>query len=95
MRSTGRVNRLLEIATVFVAVGLCIPSGEAYGQSGPELLVYQPDDDWARLPGGRPWGAPTGVEMDPDQQSLWVLERCGDYNGPGCAESDPPIKWSQ
>jgi DNA-binding beta-propeller fold protein YncE len=28
--------------------------------------------------------------MDPDQQSLWVLERCGDYNGPGCAESDLP-----
>jgi sugar lactone lactonase YvrE len=26
--------------------------------------------------------------MDPDQRSLWVLERCGDYNGPGCAESD-------
>ncbi len=95
MRSAGRMNNalvtdLVRIATVFVAVGLFMPPSEAHGQSGPELLPYHPDDDWARLPGGRAWGAPTGIEMDPDQQSLWVLERCGDYNGPGCAESDLP-----
>ena len=89
----GRMNDLLRNATVFVfAVGVCIPASEAYGQSGPVLLPYQAADDWARLPSGRTWGAPTGVEMDPDQESLWVLERCGDFNGPGCAESDlPPI----
>ncbi len=91
MRPAGRVNDFLRIATVFVlAVGVCIPSSEAYGQSGPVLHPYQGADDWARLPSGRTWGAPTGVEMDPDQESLWVLERCGDYNGPGCAESDLP-----
>lgn len=90
MRPAGRLNDFLRISIVFVAVGVGIPSGEAYGQSGPELLPYQPADDWARLPSGRTWGAPTGVEMDPDQLSLWVLERCGDYNGPGCAESDLP-----
>ncbi len=89
MRPAGRVNDFLRIATVFVvAVGVWIPSSGAYGQSGPALLPYEAADDWARLPGGRSWGAPTGVEMDPDQESLWVLERCGDFNGPGCAESD-------
>jgi len=89
MRPAGRVNDFLRIATVFVvAVGVWIPSSGAYGQSGPALLPYQAADDWAGLPGDRTWGAPTGVEMDPDQESLWVLERCGDFNGPGCAESD-------
>ena len=93
MRPAGRVNDFLGIVVVFVlAVGVCIPSSEAYGQSGPVLLPYQATDDWARLPRGRIWGAPTGVEMDPDQESVWVLERCGDFNGPGCADSEvPPI----
>ena len=91
MRPVDRVNDFLGIATVFVfAVGVWIPSSEAYGQSGPVLYTYRGADDWARLPSGRTWGAPTGVEMDPDQESLWVLERCGDYSGPGCAESDLP-----
>ncbi len=89
MRPAGRVNDFLRITTVLVvAVGVCIPSSGAYGQSGPVLLPYEAADDWAGLPGDRTWGAPTGVEMDPDQESLWVLERCGDFNGPGCAESD-------
>jgi len=90
MRTAGRVNDVLRIATVLFVVAAWIPCNDVYGQSDPELLPYEPDADWARLPGGRPWGAPTGIEMDPDRQSLWVLERCGDYNGPGCAESDLP-----
>ncbi|HIF05581.1 MAG TPA: hypothetical protein EYQ64_01125 [Gemmatimonadetes bacterium] len=95
MRPAVRVNDCFRIArvgiaSVFVAVTVFLPSSGALAQSSLELLPYEPDDDWARLPGGRPWGAPTGIEMDPDQQSLWVLERCGDYNGPGCAESDLP-----
>ncbi len=48
--------------------------------------------DWGHMPAGRSWGAPSGVKMDIDGRSLWVLERCGDFNGPGCAESDlPPV----
>ena len=63
---------------------------EAHAQSNPVIHPYQGTDEWARLPDGRIWGAPTGVEMDPDQESVWILERCGDYSGPGCAESDLP-----
>ena len=34
-------------------------------------------EDWAKLPDGRKWGAPSKVYMDPDGKNLWVAERCG------------------
>jgi DNA-binding beta-propeller fold protein YncE len=52
------------------------------------MYAYEGSSDWAKMPAGRSWGAPSGVKMDPDRMSVWILERCGDYNGPGCAESD-------
>jgi len=89
MRAGNRLIDLFGTTTVFFLT-LCVwfPASGANAQSGPVIHSYQGADDWARLPSGRSWGAPTGVEMDPDRRSLWVLERCGDYNGPGCAESD-------
>ena len=91
MRPGDGVNGMLRTTTVlFLTLFVLIPAAEAYAQSGPVIHPYGGADDWARLPDGRTWGAPTGVEMDPDQESLWVLERCGDYNGPGCSESDLP-----
>ena len=86
-------SRMLQTTIAIVlALAACvgIASSEAYAQSDPVIHPYHGADDWARLPDGRTWGAPTGVEMDPDQESLWILERCGDYAGPGCAESDLP-----
>jgi DNA-binding beta-propeller fold protein YncE len=39
---------------------------------------YRSIESWAVLPDGRPWGAPAGVDIDPDGKSIWVFERCGD-----------------
>jgi sugar lactone lactonase YvrE len=96
MRPGDRMNRMLangffRTSTVFfLAMYPWISAGEANAQSTPTVHPYEGSSDWGRLPNGRTWGAPTGVEMDPDQQTLWILERCGDYSGPGCAESDLP-----
>ena len=88
MRPTDRVNGILRIATVSVLTAFVwITSSEAYAQSSPVVRPYQGADDWAQLPDGRTWGAPAGVEMDPDQKSLWVFERCGANS---CADSDLP-----
>ena len=88
MRPVAQVNGILGIATVF-ALAACVwlTSSEAYAQSDPVVYPYQGVDDWAQLPDGRTWGAPAGVEMDPDQNSLWVFERCGTNS---CADSDLP-----
>lgn len=84
---------MLRIALALVVVSGAWPGADVLqAQSAPTVFAYDGVDDWARMPEGRSWGAPTGVKMDPDGRSLWVLERCGDYNGPGCGESDlPPV----
>ncbi len=89
-------TEVLRIATALaVGASAWLAAAETRAQSGPAIYPYEGSSDWARMPAGRTWGAPTGVKMDPDQRSLWVLERCGDYNGPGCAESDlaPVLKF--
>ena len=88
MHSDDRVNDTLRIATVLVLTAcVWITASDAYAQSDPVVHPYQGVDDWAQLPDGRTWGAPAGVEMDPDQNSLWVFERC---SANSCSGSDLP-----
>lgn len=83
-----RINSVCWITVLFI-LGTClwITPRETFAQSGPVLHPYQGVDDWAQLPDGRIWGAPAGVEIDPDLSSLWVFERCGANS---CADSDLP-----
>jgi sugar lactone lactonase YvrE len=56
----------------------------AVASAGPALLPYQGDDHWLQMPSGRTLGAPSGLALDPDGESLWVFERCG---GDSCSQS--------
>jgi DNA-binding beta-propeller fold protein YncE len=38
---------------------------------------YRSIESWAKMPGGREWGATGAVGIDPDGTSVWVAERCG------------------
>jgi sugar lactone lactonase YvrE len=81
-------------AALAIGTWACVAADDLRAQSSPRIYSYEATStiDWGTMPAGRSWGAPTGVKMDVDRRSLWVLERCGDYNGPGCAESDlPPV----
>ena len=92
MRRANQANDALrKAAALILIVGPWTATG-ADAQTDPQLFSYEElgRDDWGRLPDGRVWGAPTAVKIDVDGTSLWVLERCGDYNGPGCAVSDLP-----
>jgi len=84
--------RLTKTTFALALVHICaVPVVDsAHAQSSARTFSYEATStsDWGRMPPGRTWGAPTAVKVDPDGHSLWVLERCGDYNGPGCAESD-------
>lgn len=63
---------------------------------GPGLIGQA----WAKLPGGRGWGSPGGIEIDTDGEHLWAIVRCGDDGTPRgsqtyCDDSDldPIIKF--
>jgi len=86
-------NRAVNVACVLVISAFTLAaSNRADAQASPEVFSYEETGmEWGRLPDGRTWGAPS-PKIDPDGRSLWVIERCGDFNGPGCAASDlPPI----
>jgi sugar lactone lactonase YvrE len=52
---------------------------------------YQfPGEAWGTLPGGRAWGATSGIWPAPDGRSIWVAERCG-ANICGDSPHDPVI----
>ena len=80
------------LALIVLVVPSLMAVSRVAAQSAPAVYSYEEtgSEGWARLPAGRTWGAPSGVKIDPDGESLWVLERCGDYNGPGCSVSDLP-----
>ncbi len=61
------------------------PAAEAAGE-------YRAVPDWAQLPGGRVWGAVSGVFADPDGRHIWVLDRCG-ANSCIDSELDPIFKF--
>jgi DNA-binding beta-propeller fold protein YncE len=64
-------------------VAIALASIEATAQksantpASPLPNPYQTIEGWATLPDGRVWGAPAGVDIDPDGTSVWVFERCG------------------
>ena len=79
---------------------VAVAAGSALGLVN--LLTADPDlpppseyiavSGWARLPGGRTWGAVTGVFPDPDGRHMWVLDRCG-ANSCIDSELDPIFKF--
>ena len=53
---------------------------------------YRTINGYFDLPGGRPWGSTSAVDIDIDGESIWVAERCGTNS---CATSnvDSVIKY--
>ena len=88
MQINNSGEQAFRIAAALAVAWGCLMGGKVEAQSGPRAYAYEASSDWARLPDGRIWGAPTAVKVAQDRRSLWVLERCGDFSGPGCAESD-------
>jgi DNA-binding beta-propeller fold protein YncE len=59
---------------------LAIAIGEGSAEAEDINAVHSPYialSDWATLPRGRLWGQIIGIEIDPDGESIWVLDRCG------------------
>lgn len=54
----------------------------AFGQSDIQPTndapnPYRTIENWFKMPAGRTWGSSSGVALDRDGKSVWVIERCG------------------
>jgi DNA-binding beta-propeller fold protein YncE len=70
----GHVYSLLLVALLATAASTAYDQAVAPTNSLPN--PYRSIENWAKLPDGRIWGSTSGVDVDPDGQSVWVLERC-------------------
>ena len=52
---------------------------------------YTSEDGWVQLPDGRTWGSTAGVDIDPDGQHVWAIDRCGANSCTG-SDLDPILK---
>jgi len=86
MATTRRLAWIVGLAIV-VTLGA---AAEPFAQVLPN--PYRLVDGWAKLPGGRPWGAVGDLTMDPDGQHIWAIVRCEtlepDRFGNECLDSD-------
>ena len=89
MLHTDRV-RLTLVAIVAVSA---LSGGRAYAQApNSQPNPYRPGVWWGQLPSERKWGPVSAIEIDRDDSSIWVFERCGTGS---CAGSDvaPVLKF--
>lgn len=61
------------------ALGLSVLAwaGPAAAQMTAPNPYRFPGEAWGTLPGGRAWGATSGIWPTPDGRAIWVAERCG------------------
>ncbi len=45
-------------------------------------------DPWAPLPDGRDWGSTSAVEVSPDGETVWAIDRCGQNSCEGVEDLD-------
>src|ERR1700736_2262398 len=54
---------------------------------------YRVDEGWAKLQGGRHWGAVSAVDIDRDGKSIWVFDRCETADDCSASNLDPVQKF--
>ncbi len=104
-------NRVVYKMALGIALAIAALHAEAEAQTGPNpyrtvggLQAGEGPglmgEAWAKLPDGRGWGSPGGIEIDVDGEHLWTIVRCGDDGTPRgsqtyCDDSDldPIIKF--
>jgi len=70
----NQIHALLLTALLATAASTAYDQAMAPTNSLPN--PYRSVENWAKLPDGRIWGSTSGVDVDPDGQSMWVIERC-------------------
>ena len=72
----SKVTRI-GIAALALAAWMAVPNGDAYAQNNAPNPYQTVEGVWAPLPDGREWGATSLVEVSPDGETIWAVDRCG------------------
>ena len=91
MFNTGRV--------VSVLCGLILVFTCAVGNVSAQNQAPNPyrtvEGVWAPLPDGRSWGSTSAVEVSPDGETIWALDRCGENTCVGHDDLDTVFQFDK
>ena len=76
MSTHARVRSL----AVALAALTAVPSGAVLAQNDAPNPYRTVAGVWAPLPDARSWGSTSAVEVSPDGETIWAIDRCGANN---------------
>jgi sugar lactone lactonase YvrE len=94
MRQAHAANYAFGIA-ILSAAALLSQTGFAQNAGDPNGApqTYREDPGWAKLIGGRKWGAVSAVDIDRDGKSVWIFDRCETADDCSASNLDPIQKF--
>ncbi len=72
MSQAGRLGLVVGVLTLMAT------SSVAYAQNHAPNPYRTVEGVWAPLPDGRAWGSTSLVEVSPDGETIWAVDRCGE-----------------
>ena len=72
MSQAGRFGLIVGVVTLMAT------SSVAYAQNHAPNPYRTVEGVWAPLPDGRAWGSTSLVEVSPDGETIWAVDRCGE-----------------
>ncbi len=73
---------------LFVGAGVAATAAALEAQNSEPNPYRTVPGVWAPLPDGREWGATSLVEVSPDGETIWAVDRCGENNCVGHDDLD-------
>ncbi len=65
---------------VIVGAGVGVTAISLHAQNAEPNPYRTVPGVWAPLPDGRDWGSTSLVEVSPDGETIWAVDRCGENN---------------
>ena len=91
MSHAGRVVLTL-VGIVVVVAGLAKAASAQNQAPNPYRTVA---GIWAPLPDGRDWGSTSAVEVSPDGETIWTIDRCGENTCVGHDDLDTVFQFDK
>jgi DNA-binding beta-propeller fold protein YncE len=92
MRSLDRVSGITGIGIAALTLWGAGSSAQINEEINERPDPYAMDQTFFKLPAGRKIGSTVTLSVDPDGKSVWVFERCGDWECVG-KDVDPVLKF--
>ncbi|MFW6200922.1 MAG: peptidyl-alpha-hydroxyglycine alpha-amidating lyase family protein [Gemmatimonadota bacterium] len=81
-------QKRIRFVPLFLALAALVMGADLLAQNHAPNPYVTVQDPWAPLPDGREWGSTSAVEVSPDGETIWAIDRCGQNSCEGVEDLD-------